>query len=220
MIRNGGIGYVGQTESATSSSQGAFLSEIFAHNSSLGEMFVNVVNFGLIDTGFRGPRYSFVDARYFLLGDPTLKLKVPYQMPKPELYFVNEDNNGKNYKLIIPAMKIDIPLEYRWGGCGIQKEDPRSLYFTTGYTHRNLIRNNNFVTKFNALRNFDSNTISPEWLIYKDYSAEDYELWIESPITGGTGFSCPDPGDYFLTAKDYEFTNYEFDISLSEGGGS
>jgi hypothetical protein len=106
------------------------------------------------------------------------------------------------YKLTIPTMRIEIPQEIK-DLC----EDPNQgtpRYITTSFIP-NFYESYAFTARFENTMDFVA--ISPKtWRINKDLHRGKEYIWLTSP------FNYDNP--YFLTANDYEFTDFDFDVTL------
>ncbi len=192
-IRKGAIGVIGATDESGYLNRGGLLAEIFAQGSTIGKAIINAKNSIMVyDEGFPNTM-----AWYTLLGDPTLKLKIIHTMPKPQLNLIN----GKNYELIVPAMRVEIPEDVK-NLCAFP-EQVLPLYPTASY-NRQLDINYLFVSKFNSLEGVTG--LSGDWELIKESTNNGEIFWIKSPVSYDNR--------YFTTANDYEFTNYEFDITF------
>jgi len=216
LLRKGGIGYIGETDIGAGINFEGYLTEMFAHGSTLGKAFINMKNANPSSSYYEGFGDDDFDGGPILLGDPTLKLKTIHTMPKPQLNFISEVGDERNYKLIVPAMRIEIPadvanLDSKYGG---PVSGPVSAYFaTTAYGTLLGSYVTTFYSKFDySFDDFEPKAITAGWSLFKGKAAGNKEMiWIKSPEKD------PRPEDsYFSTANDYEFTNFEFDITFYE----
>ena len=216
IIRKGGIGYIGTTDIAVPYNQAGILSQIFAMEEPIGKAFM-IQKDADIKTYCDFKNCYFTDnlGYYTLIGDPTLKIKTKYNFPKPQLNFLNEDQNGRHYRITIPAMKIEIPQEVK--DLCEYPDAVNSMYFIfiSGGFKEYLNTNNRFLTRIENLEGQDFTAITPKadngWIIDKESLGEKRYLWFLSSFKGSR-YNNEDP--YFLTANDHEFTNFDFDVTL------
>lgn len=207
-IRKGAIGYIGATDESGYLDIPAFLAETFAQGESIGKAFINTKNSMIISN--RDTQYVYESSKnpmpwYVLLGDPTLKLITVHTMPKPQLNLISNYQNEEKYKLIIPAMRIEIPEDIK-NLCQIPGQVV-PLYFITAY-NSGLQRNTEFCSRIDSLQGFQPVAISPfGWTITKESGINGDKLWIHSPTNDGYT-------RYFTTANSNSFTNFEFDVVL------
>jgi len=213
IIRKGGVGYIGATDSLGGLNTIGFLAEVFSQESTIGKAFINSKNSLIVWGGHLNnvdtidPDHNYMGA-YTLVGDPTLKLKTIHTMSKPELSFVSDTENGKNYKLTVPAMRFEIPDDVK-NVCEVPQQ-VETLYFTTAY-NCNLGWNDIFTLRFPTIKNF--NVISAQEpsgnsFVWVDKQTPDY-LWITLSTKDYWNYR------YFTTANDYEFKNFEFEIEIT-----
>jgi len=225
IIRKGGVGYIGTTDSsARPLLTYTFLAEMFAQESRIGKAFINSKNSIMVLVSHMDPDELITPEHdyygitihdetenpspwYTLLGDPTLRVKTIHTMPKPQLNFVSEDQDGRNYKLIAPAMKIEIPEDVKNLCVGDYKsivDEETPIYFITA--HKIGDKNTRFIYNiFDSLDGFEPVAVTNGWSLINGQVGGEQKLWIISP-----------ENPYFTTANDYEFTNFEFDIRLTE----
>ncbi len=217
VIRNGGIGYMGTTDLAGLYSGKDFISETFAYGSTIGKSFMNAKN--AINIQSLGRNYI---PWYTLIGDPTLKLATPYTMPSPQLLELSDRDNEKDYQLVIPAMKIMNQEQIRQ----LSGNPDRGIYmyFSSAYGGGPLMENFWFAYRMQLLElgDFQPKSVLIDSVLgelAKETTNEGDVWWIISPLKSYRWFEV-DPSEignygYFTTANDQQFTNFEFDITLS-----
>ncbi|MFH1225554.1 MAG: C25 family cysteine peptidase [Candidatus Diapherotrites archaeon] len=205
-IRQGAIGYIGATDSSGGVNMQGQVVEIFANGSTIGEAFRNSKNAGIVlDAATLGDstiedNYS---AWFLLIGDPTIKLRTVHTLPEARMEFISDASGGKNYRLTVPAMRMDLPqniaelCEYYPDQC----KEPR--YFTTA---SDVGGNENFTARLEAPQDFEPVAVSKGWQIDHELAEGRKYLWVSKLDEYGK--------EYFTTANDSGFTDYDFDIGL------
>jgi hypothetical protein len=203
-IRKGAIGYIGAVDHASFDKFQGFWTGIFSQEETIGKAFINQKNSISVFNGYLYDNPSWgTQAQFLLLGDPTLKLITVHTMPKPQLNLTSTDSNGEKYKLIVPAMRIEIPEDIK-NLCEIPEQYPPFYYFITAYME--LQRNCGF--SYRADFQFQPITaVYPfGWTLVKESDINGNKLWISH--------SCQQDIGFFTTANSNAFTNFEFDVWL------
>ncbi|MFH1225563.1 MAG: C25 family cysteine peptidase [Candidatus Diapherotrites archaeon] len=205
-IRQGAIGFIGATDSSGGVNMDGQIAEIFANGSTTGEAFRNSKNAGIVldaATLTQGNIEDNSSGWYLLIGDPTMKVRTAHTLPKARMEFISEASGGGNYGITVPAMRIDIPeniaelCEYYPNQC----KEP--LYFTTASAAGG---NKNFTARLEAPQDFEPVAVSKGWQIDHEYGQGRKYLWVSKLDEYGK--------EYFTTANDSGFTDYDFDIEL------
>ncbi|MBD3355197.1 hypothetical protein GF361_04395, partial [Candidatus Woesearchaeota archaeon] len=199
-IRKGAVGYIGATDASGYINIPDIINELFTHGSTIGQAFINSKNNNIASRFYNyglNEEVPKVSPWFFLLGDPTLKLKTVYKMPEPQLNMKGNDD----YSLVVPVMKIDIPENIK-NMCQVP-EQVEPLYFITGIKN-NLDNNDYFIYKAESLK---PKALSYKWEIIHENEGSK-EFWIKSP----TKYE----NLYFTAANNMTFTDFEFNITFFE----
>jgi hypothetical protein len=204
-IRKGAVGYIGATDTAGYINIPGFLAEVLGRGATFGEAFIAAKNLVSVHDKMVANIDLNPMPHYTLLGDPTLRLPALQSMPRPRLEFTGDIENGKEYEVIVPAMRIAIPEEVK-DLCETPQQ-VKPLYFTTAM-NRDLGVSQRFVCGFDLPEGFSPVAAPRGWKLLPARSLNQDLMWMAR--------EHPGQGCLFEGAHESGFTEFEFPLTLYE----